>query len=138
MDISSLPNDILDVIYHKKHNIEMIDICSDIIFKQKNDIDILMKLIIYFENTFSDPKSSAFIWIALRNEGIISNIDLNYMINRLEENFSILNDELCNLNEYTKNYTISIREILKENDVYIRDALMMYEDSENWILDNII
>lgn len=135
-----LPADIIDIIYKKKHNLEMKEISKDIQRLKKDKIDTLMKIIVYFQNIqmyFIDPDCIASIWTAFRNEGLMSDIQLEYILLHMFDDIILDNNIDIDIDKYMDDCDLSINSMIKENDEFIRDALIMYEEADIWLKENL-
>ena len=102
--LSSLPNDVLELIYKKKHEMEMKELMPEIENHKHNQYVKLRGLIRWYENMnlqFYEPEIIAEILSAMRNEGYLTNEQLEWELNDMESNirYNHYDTELCVINK---------------------------------------
>lgn len=112
-NMDSLPNDILDIIYKKKHNMEMIGILSEI--KELTTMKILNACVLIErlrEHDKYEPDYELMVWSALKNEGFISVSFFETTVNNLAVEVHYLDDEYIDcdywLNEYDQEISLNM------------------------------
>ena len=144
MHLSKLPNDILDRIYEKKHRLEMQELSMELIQYRSDKVNDIMKVLRLLQNQnmqFTDPDELACIWTAFRNEGLISTEQLIYVLTHVCDDVmaDFWDDEIHNIDIefYTSDTTTSLNYVHKQNDMYMKDALILHENYEMWMDENV-
>lgn len=137
-----LPEDVITYIYEKKHKLEMNDVHDDIIMKFEDKVNDAISLIMYFnKNIFLGENRFPLLWVALRNEGVITDHELTYELNKLHEHLIICHEYLnmdFSFAEYTKNYDVTIQSLIKKYKEYINDARRHMLDIQHWEELNVV
>lgn len=144
MHLLDLPNDIIEYIYEKKHKLEMKELSIELIECRNDKINDMMKVLRLLQNEqmhFTNPNEIAAIWTAFRNEGLISTDQLINVLSHICDDImdDFWEEEIHNIDvdNYVSNTNLSLNYVWKQNDVYIKDALILHEHYENWMNENV-
>ena len=145
--MNSLPNDIIEKIYYEKHKMEMVEVLDDIKNMKQLLHDDIESLILYFENAFRyDPEVGmdlAILLASLRNEGYITDLDLQCHIIKLNEYiyFFVHTDEYydeIDIDSVMFNTFVSFKGLVKAyKDILPNSRLNKYE-YDQWIDNNVV
>lgn len=136
MNLQDLPNDILEKIYHLKHLAEYKDVLDDIVNIKKCEVQECIALVKWLEDSriFKDePNNEIEIWVALKNEGIITTNELINVIDDIYFNSDLTDFDLNQIDDsyfYINYSNITMKQVLNNNKDFISEAIRHMSNNE--------